>query len=310
MPGVRTPLKRYDPGAFHVAMRADPGMTGGQSFSAMSTSAIVPNRIDATFDRLRAAGEKGFVAYIAAGDPSLEQTRRIAFALEGVGVDVLELGVPFSDPLADGTVNQAAAGRAIQSGTTVGGVLACVRTMRQEGLRMAVVLYTYLNPVYLYGFGRFLAEAVEAGVDGVLVLDLPPDEAGRNEELRRRPEGLKMIRLVAPTTPPERIALITQAAEGFVYFVSREGVTGEQQSVATGLAEQAAAIRAVTGLPLVVGFGISNPAQAREAAGPVDAVVVGSAIVRTIAEHGADEDVAARVAGFVRPLVDAVKKDF
>ena len=276
----------------------------------MPPPATSPNRIDATFNRLRAAGEKGFVAYIAAGDPSLEETRRIAFALEGVGVDVLELGVPFSDPLADGTVNQAAAGRALQAGTTVPGVLACVRTMRREGLRMALVLYTYLNPVYLYGFGRFLREAAEAGVDGVLVLDLPPDEADRNEELRQRPEGLKMIRLVAPNTPPERIGLITRAAEGFVYFVSREGVTGEQQTVASGIAEQAAAIRALTDLPLVVGFGISNPAQAREAAGPVDAVVVGSAIVRTIGEHGAQADVAARVAEFVRPLVQAVKKDF
>lgn len=270
----------------------------------------IANRIDETFARLRASGTKGFVAYIAAGDPDLPTTHRLAFALEGVGVDVLELGVPFSDPLADGTVNQAAASRALQSGTTVAGVLAGVRRMRAEGLQMAVVLYTYLNPVYLYGFERFLNDAHASGVDGILVLDLPPDEAGRNEELRRRPEGLKMIRLIAPTTPPERIALIAQAAEGFVYFVSREGVTGEQASVSTSLGEQAAAIRAVTDLPLVVGFGISNPAQAREAAGPVDAVVVGSAIVRQIGEHGAGGEVVARVAGFVRPLVEAVKKDF
>ena len=275
----------------------------------MSPPIPVSNRIDDLFTRLRADGTKGFVAYIAAGDPDLEQTRRIALALQSAGVDILELGVPFSDPLADGTVNQAAASRALRSGTTVPGVLACVRTLRGEGLRLPVVLYTYLNPVYLYGFAKFLREAVEAGVDGVLVLDLPPDEAGRNEELRHRPEGLKMIRLIAPTTPPERIARIAQAAEGFVYFVSREGVTGEQQSVSTALAEQAAAIRAVTNLPLVVGFGISTPAQAREAAGPVDAVVVGSAIVRQIGEYGAAEDLPQRVAEFVRPLVDAVKKD-
>ena len=272
-----------------------------------SDAADSANRIDHTFARLRAEGKKGFVAYIAAGDPNLEETGRIAFALESVGVDVLELGVPFSDPLADGTVNQAAAGRALASGTTVRGVLAGVRRMRDDGLQMAVVLYTYLNPIYLYGFERFLSEAAAAGVDGVLVLDLPPDEAGRNEELRRRPEGLKMIRLIAPTTPPERIALIAREAEGFVYFVSREGVTGEQASVSTSLADQAAAIRAVTDLPLAVGFGISNPEQAREAAGPVDAVVVGSAIVRRIAEHGAGGEVAARVAEFVRPLVEAVK---
>ncbi len=267
------------------------------------------NRIDETFARLRAAGTKGFVAYIAAGDPTLAQTQSLAFALEAAGVDVLEMGVPFSDPLADGTINQAAAARALASGTTVPGVLACVRTMRAQGLQMAVVLYTYLNPVYAYGFEHFLNEAAAAGVDGVLVLDLPPDEAQRNEELRRRPDGLKMIRLIAPTTPPERIALIAGAAEGFVYFVSREGVTGEQQSVATGLAGQAAAIRAATPLPIVVGFGISTPDQAREAAGPVDAVVVGSAIVRKIGELGDTPDLAARVAAFVRPMVAAVKNE-
>ena len=276
----------------------------------MSSHSPASNRIDDTFARLRTEGAKGFIAYIAAGDPNLEQTRRIAFSLEAIGVDVLELGVPFSDPLADGTVNQEAASRGLRSGTTVAGVLACVRQMRADGLQMALVLYTYLNPVYLYGFARFLNEAAEAGVDGVLVLDLPPDEAGRNAELRQRPAGLKMIRLIAPTTPPERISLIAQAAEGFVYFVSREGVTGEQQSVSTSLAEQAAAIRAVTSLPLVVGFGISTPEQAREAAGPVDAVVVGSAIVRQIGAHGADADLAERVARFVRPMVEAVKKDF
>ncbi len=294
--------------SFPVAINANPR---SDLPTAVPTPSDTPaNRLDQTFARLRAAGQKGFIAYIAAGDPNLDKTREIAFALEKVGVDVLELGVPFSDPLADGTVNQAAAARALLSGTTVPGVLACVRRMRADGLGMAVVLYTYLNPIYLYGFDRFLTEATDSGVDGILVLDLPPDEAGRNAELSRRPPGLKMIRLIAPTTPPARIALIAREAEGFVYFVSREGVTGEQQTVSASLADQAAAIRAVTDLPLAVGFGISTPAQAREAAGLVDAVVVGSAIVRRIGEHGAQPDAAARVADFVRPLVDAVKKDF
>ena len=251
----------------------------------MSTPAPA-NRIDQTFARLRAAGEKGFIAYIAAGDPDLARTAQIALALEAAGVDILEMGVPFSDPLADGTVNQAAAGRALASGTTVGGVLGCVRGLRADGLAMPIVLYTYLNPVYFYGFARFLADAAAAGVDGLLVLDLPPDEAGRNEELRRRPAGLKMIRLIAPTTPPERIAQIAASAEGFIYFVSREGVTGGAHSVSASLGEQAAAIRAVTTLPIAVGFGISTPADAREAARAVDAVVVGSAIVRKIGEYG------------------------
>ena len=265
------------------------------------------NRIDAAFDSLRADRKKAFIAYIAAGDPDLAQTSRLAFALEAAGVDILELGVPFSDPLADGTVNQAAASRALAAGATCAGVLRAVGEMRAAGLRMPVVLYTYLNPAYAFGFERFLAEATAAGVDGVLLLDLPPDEAARNAELRRRPEGLKLIRLVAPNTPPERIKLIAAAAEGFVYFVSREGVTGERQSVAASIDERVAAIRAATTLPVVVGFGISNPAQARQAAQSVDGVVVGSAIVRRIGELGAAPDLAARIADFVRPMVRAVK---
>ncbi len=217
--------------------------------------------------------------------------------------------MPFSDPLADGVVNQAAASRALASGTGVATVFDGVRTMRARGLEVPVVLYTYLNPAYAYGFERFLTECEAAGVDGLLILDLPPDEAGRNAELQRRPAGLRMIRLVAPNTPSDRLALIATAAEGFVYFVSREGVTGERESVATSLDERVAAIRAVTALPVVVGFGISTPEQAREASRTVDAVVVGSAIVRKIGEYGDCVDLAARIAAFVAPMVAAVKKD-
>ncbi len=274
----------------------------------MISSPLPANRIDQTFASLRGEAKKAFVAYIAAGDPGLAQTSRLAFALEGAGVDILELGVPFSDPLADGTVNQAAACRALAAGTTTGGVLRCVREMRAAGLKLPVVLYTYLNPAYAFGFARFLSAAATAGVDGVLVLDLPPDEAERNVELRRRPDGLKFIRLVAPNTPPDRVKLIAASAEGFVYFVSREGVTGEQQSVSGSIDERVAAIHAATPLPVVVGFGISNPAQAREAAQSVDGVVVGSAIVRKIGELGAEPDLAERVAEFVRPMVRAVKE--
>ena len=267
------------------------------------------NRIDQTFARLRAEGTKGFIAYVASGDPDGAATVESALALAGAGVDLLELGVPFSDPLADGVVNQAAAGRALAAGTTVRGVLGGVRTMRGRGLSIPVVLYTYLNPIYAYGFERFLDECVVAGVDGVLVLDLPPDEAAHNAELRQRPENLRMIRLVAPNTPPDRLALIAGTAEGFVYFVSREGVTGERQTVAASIDERVAAIRAVTPLPVVVGFGISTPEQAREASRAADAVVVGSAIVRRIGELGPGASLAARVAEFVRPMVEAVKKD-
>lgn len=265
------------------------------------------NRIDRTFARLRAESKKGFVAYIAGGDPTREATVALAAALEGVGVDILELGVPFSDPLADGPVNQAAAARALASGTTVEGILECVRAIRALPSEMPIVLYTYLNPVYVYGFERFLRGVADAGVDGVLLLDLPPDEAVHNPELVRPPGGLKLIRLIAPTTPPERAGLIAAQAEGFVYYVSREGVTGEQQGLADTVQGQVAMLRGKTSLPIAIGFGISTPEHARAAAQTADAIVVGSAIVRRIGEYGQRPDLAARVAEFVRPLVEAAK---
>jgi tryptophan synthase alpha chain len=265
-----------------------------------------PNRIDLTFSRLKREGRKGFVAYIAAGDPDLARTFEIAIALEQCGIDLLELGVPFSDPLADGVVNQLAAARALESGTTLTKLLAAVAEFRGRS-QLPIVLFTYLNPVYAFGFERFLGEAARAGVDGALFLDLPPDEAVCHDELKAHLPALKMIRLVAPTTPIERVREIAAAGGGFLYVISREGVTGEQAELATGLAEQAAAIRGVTDLPLAIGFGISTPAQARAAAEHADAVVVGSAIVKRVGEFGAAPDLPQRVAEFVRPLVEAVK---
>ncbi len=274
----------------------------------MQTPTPPENRIDRAFNRLRAAGEKGFIAYIAGGDPNLAATLELASALESVGVDILELGVPFSDPLADGPVNQAAAARALAAGTTVGGIMDCVRAIRAGRSELPLVLFTYLNPVYAYGYERFLRDAATSGADGVLILDLPPDETGRNAELQRPPDGLKMIRLIAPTTPPERAGLIAESAEGFVYYVSREGVTGEQQGLADSVGGQIAMLRGKTSLPIAIGFGISTPEQARIAADAADAVVVGSAIVRQIGSHGAVPDLAIRIADLVRPMVAAVKR--
>ncbi len=214
--------------------------------------------------------------------------------------------MPFSDPLADGIVNQLAAARALAAGTTLPKLLAAVETFRRRS-QLPIVLFTYLNPVYAYGFERFLEAAARAGIDGVLFLDLPPDEAACHEELRATSAALKMIRLVAPTTPIERVREIAATGGGFLYVISREGVTGEQAELATGLAAQAAAIRAVTTLPLAIGFGISTPEQARAAAEHADAVVVGSAIVKRVGESGAATDLPQRVAEFVRPLVAAVK---
>ncbi len=259
------------------------------------------NRIDQTFERLRAEGKKGFIAYIGAGDPDLAATEALALALEEAGVDVLELGVPFSDPLADGIVNQQAAQRGLAAGTTLRGVIEMVARLREKS-QLAIVIYTYMNPVYLYGFERFLKDAEAAGVDGVLLLDLPPDEDHGEFAVA---SGVKRIRLIAPTTPPERIAALTSRAEGFIYYISQEGVTGERSTLATSVEDRVAAIRATTDLPIAVGFGISTPEQAAEAARHGDAAVVGSAIVRRIAEYGKEPDMVQRVAEFDRPLAAA-----
>ncbi|HEX8296897.1 MAG TPA: tryptophan synthase subunit alpha [Chthoniobacteraceae bacterium] len=261
------------------------------------------NRIDQKFAALRAAGQKGLIAYISAGDPNLDTTRELAWGFEAAGVDILELGVPFSDPLADGAVNQLAAARALASGTTARGVLECVRAIRLKS-QLPIVLYTYMNPIYRFGFADFHREAEAAGVDGLLILDLPPDEDAVNSELVQQ-SSLKRIRLIAPTTPPARIAQLTSGASGFIYYVSREGVTGEQSEMAASLPAQVAAIRATTSLPIAVGFGISNATHVREVARHADAVVVGSAIVKRVAEFGQNREIVAKLTEFVGPLAEA-----
>jgi len=265
-----------------------------------------PNRIDTKFETLRAAGQCGFIAYITAGDPDLKSTPALVAALEQSGVDIVELGIPFSDPLADGATIQAASGRAIDAGATVVGVLDAVREIRRSS-EIPIVFFTYLNPVYVYGFDRFHADAAAAGADGLLILDLPPDEAARNAELMKS-HGLLSIRLIAPTTPPGRMELIAKSAEGFIYYVSREGVTGEQTSLSSDIAMQVAEIKKHTNLPVAVGFGISTPEQAAEVAKESDAVVVGSAIVRRIGEHGKSAELIQKVTQFVTPIAAAVKK--
>jgi tryptophan synthase alpha chain len=266
------------------------------------------NRIDTKFRALRAAGQKGFVAYIGAGDPNLRATAALARAFERVGVDVLELGVPFSDPLADGVVNQLAAERGLRSGTTLHGVLKMVAALRRDGYKVPIVFYVYYNVVHHYGLKKFVRDAVAAGVDGVLALDLPPEEAGAYEAAMKR-AGLHPVYLVAPTTPAQRIHKIARHASGFIYYVSREGVTGMQKKQAPAATAHVKIIRKHSKLPVAIGFGISNPAQARAAAQAADAVVVGSAIVNQIAKHGKDRQLAAKVARFVGAMVRAVKKE-
>lgn len=263
------------------------------------------NRIDACFARLGNAGKKGFVVYIGAGDPNLDATRNLALAFDSAGVDILELGVPFSDPLADGMVNQLAAQRGLDSGATPPRVLKAVAAIRRKS-EIPIVLYIYFNLIHAVGLERFIRNAANAGVDGLLVLDLPPEESDNYEALMRK-AGLRHIYLVAPTTPEDRMELIVKRGSGFIYYISREGVTGMQKQVASNLASQVARIRAHTKLPIAVGFGISTPEQAKRVAREADAVVVGSAVVNQIAKNGKSKGLVKRVAKFVHSLAGAVK---
>ncbi len=263
------------------------------------------NRISQRFEDLKRARKKGFVVYIGAGDPTLAKTRELALKFTEIGVDVLELGVPFSDPLADGLVNQLAAQRGLESGTTPGKVLETIAQIRQQS-QIPVVLYIYYNLLHRCGVEKFVADSAQAGVDGLLVLDLPPEESGNYEALMKQ-YGLATIYLVAPTTPEERIELIVKRGTGFIYYVSREGVTGMQATIAQNIGDMTAKIRAHTDLPIAVGFGISTPEQARKVAECAEAIVVGSAVVNQISEHGRKPDLVDRVGNFTRQLVDAVK---
>jgi tryptophan synthase alpha chain len=263
------------------------------------------NRINERFQNLRTEGKKGFIAYIGAGDPNLDGTAELAVAFDRAGGDVLELGVPFSDPLADGPVNQLAAQRGLDSGTTPAKVLSTVANIRERA-QIPIVLYIYFNLIHRWGLERFISEAAAAGVDGLLVLDLPPEEADAYETLMRQ-AGLCNIYLIAPTTPESRMEFIAKRASGFIYYVSREGVTGMQTTVADTIRDMTARIRKYTSLPIAVGFGISNPEQARQVAANAEAVVVGSAIVNEIANHGTDTNFVPGVASFVETMVNAVK---
>lgn len=265
------------------------------------------NRIVERFARLRRQGEKGLVIYIGAGDPHLEATRELALGFDRAGVDVLELGVPFSDPLADGVVNQLAAQRGLASGTTPVKVLETVAAIRRDS-PIPIVLYIYYNLVHHHGQERFIREAAAAGVDGLLVLDLPPDEAG-DYERQMKEAGLCAIYLVAPTTPEDRIATIVRRGAGFIYYVSREGVTGMQTQLSDTIGAMTAKIRAHTDLPVAVGFGISNAEQARAVAAHAEAIVVGSAVVDRIARRGGEPTLVTDVAGFVGELATAIKPD-
>lgn len=265
-------------------------------------------RLDATFARTRHEGRAAFVGYLCAGDPDFHASLEACRTLLRAGTDVLELGMPFSDPLADGLTNQLAAQRALESGMTTPRCFELAATLRREFPSVPLVLYTYANIVLNLGATAFARHAAEAGVDGVLTLDLPPEEAGEVAPALRD-HGLEPVYIIAPTTPETRIARICADAGGFIYYVSREGVTGERASVAADIPEALARIRQHTTLPVAVGFGIARPDQVAEVARHADGVVVGSALVNTVARQNGDHGlIAEHLGALARALVAATRR--
>lgn len=251
------------------------------------------SRITERFAKLKESGKMGLVAYITAGDPSLDQSLEYVLDLERAGTDLIELGVPFSDPLADGAVIQRASERALRAGTTVDGILAMVRKLREKS-QIPIVIFTYLNPLMRYGYPRFSSDAAAAGADGVLLTDLSVEEAGPFVAESRR-AGLDTIFLAAPTSTDRRLRMIAECSTGFVYAVSRTGVTGTRDTLSNQLLPLVERLRAVTSLPIAAGFGISTAAQMDELRGKVDAAVVGSALVRVVEERGNLEEMVRRL---------------
>lgn len=264
-------------------------------------------RLDKKFTALRKEGKKGFIAYIGAGDPSLDETVEIVLELEKAGVDIVELGLPFSDPLADGRVNQDSAIRALEAGATFEGVMDCVRRIRERS-QIPMIFYAYLNTLFARGFEKAMAEAAEAGIDGFLILDMPREESGPYTGAIKA-ANLNNIVLITPTTPDERMAKIVKNANGFVYCVSREGVTGvRDDGIAQGAAGLVAQIKKHTKLPVALGFGIGTPTDAAAAAEISDAVVVGSAIVNKFHHNPHTPEGRTDARAFVAELVKAVKE--
>lgn len=266
------------------------------------------NRLETTFQSACASDRAVFIAYVCAGDPDLETSLEVCRTLIGEGTDILELGVPFSDPLADGLTNQLAAERALASGMTQEKVFQLIRKIR-EFSQIPIVLYTYYNLVFSQGIEDYAKRAVAAGVDGILTLDLPPEEASELEAACAG-NGLKTVYIVAPTSPEDRIKLICGHATGFVYYVSQEGVTGERDQLAGNLREKVEMIRSHANQPVVVGFGISQPDHVRAVASVADGVVVGSALVNCIAGNPDNrEAILKALTDKMRALTPGLKKE-
>jgi tryptophan synthase alpha chain len=241
------------------------------------------SRITTKFNELRKTGRKALIPYIMSGDPSLSATKKYVLELETAGADIIELGVPFSDPLADGPTIQRASERSLKHGTTLKKVLEMVKDVRKK-TAIPLILMTYYNPVFKFGIHRFIQAAVTAGIDGVIIPDLIPDEAGEFTALSRR-HGLDTVFLLAPTSTRERIKKVAGASTGFIYYVSITGITGAKLALGKDMENRMNSLRALTKKPVAVGFGISNPAEARMVSNLAEGVIVGSAIVKLIAQR-------------------------
>lgn len=262
------------------------------------------NRIDAMFDRKRESGERAMIFYVTAGFPSAGESETIIHALGEAGADLIELGIPFSDPIADGPTIQRASQSALEAGMTVKGVLDLARGIRKRS-SIPMIFFSAYNPILKFGLDRFTAAAVECGADGLLVPDLPPEEA---EELKALCDkrDLKLIFLVAPTTSPERRALIAERSSGFIYYISLKGVTGARASLPTDVREKIAALKAQTMLPVAVGFGISTPEHVRAVGETAEGIVVGSALIDLAAKNAGNPALHDEVVKFARSLCDAM----
>ncbi|KYZ75857.1 tryptophan synthase subunit alpha [Anaerosporomusa subterranea] len=261
--------------------------------------------IGATFQKLQQSGNKALITYISAGDPDLNTTRKLVLSMAANGVDIIELGIPYSDPIADGPVIQQASLRALQNGVSIEAIFGLIASLRQD-TQIPLVLMAYYNSLLQYGIEKFISTCAAVGVDGLIIPDLPLEES---EELRQQgdAQGINVILLIAPTTPTERIARIAEASRGFLYCVSVAGVTGAQSTVDSGLQKFLARVRSQTELPLAVGFGISTPDQAAAIAVLADGVIVGSAVITVLEQYLGTEMLISKVGEFAKSLKNAIR---
>ncbi|MBN8543159.1 MAG: tryptophan synthase subunit alpha [Alphaproteobacteria bacterium] len=245
------------------------------------------SRIAAAFAKCKAEKRAAFIPFIMGGDPSIEASAKLLDALPAAGADIIELGIPFSDPMADGPTIQAAGLRALEAGATLKKIIALAAEFRKKHVDVPLVLMGYLNPIFIYGYDAFARDAAAAGVDGVIIVDLPPEEAAELEPQLTK-AGISLVRLIAPTSVPERLPLLVKGASGYLYFVSITGITGAGSATNADIEKNIAAIRKVTDLPVAVGFGVKTTEQVKAFGKLADGVVVGSAIVQKIFEHKGD----------------------